>query len=64
MFKISIPYKIIVTDEDLCNDLWVNPNVVNEWLVDWDDMLTVDVSWEELWLVTRVMDYLMDNEVW
>ena len=54
--KIEIPYRVIVSSDDLCKYLWVNEYCVSEWIIDWDDTMTVEITKSNL----RILDELKD----
>lgn len=59
MITINIPYSIIVTSEDLCEEVWINERTVNEWVVDWDDTATIEITSDNVWILDYLIDYLV-----
>lgn len=57
---IEIPYGIIVRNEQLCRELWVNERCVNEWIVDADDTKSVIITQKNRWVLIYLYDYLED----
>jgi len=55
---IQIPYWIIFWDDDIVNELSLNPYWLNEWLVDKDELCTIEITEKTFWILTSLVKYL------
>lgn len=59
--KISIPYWVIVCSDELCNELWVNERCVNEWVVDSDDTVDVEITNDNIRILEELKDLVLNG---
>jgi len=59
--KITITYWTIVKSLKLCEELWINEYCVNEWRVDKDDTLTIDITEDNKRILKELYD-LVSNQ--
>lgn len=58
---IQIPYWIVFLNDRIVDNLWLNPYLLNEWLRDTDDLCSIEITQDNLWILERVTNYLHRN---
>lgn len=58
---LQIPYWIIYSDSYVVDELHLNPYLLNEWLRDSDELCSIEITQDNLWILERVTNYLHRN---
>ena len=58
---IQVPYWIIFLNDRIVDHLWLNPYLLNEWLRDTEDLCSIEITQDNLWILERVTNYLHRN---
>lgn len=59
--KITITYWTIVKSQKLCDELWINEYCVNEWRVDKDDTLTIEITEKNKWILQELYNLVYNQ---
>lgn len=59
--KITITYWTIVKSQKLCEELWINEYCVNEWIVDKDDTLTIEITEKNKWILQELYNLVYNQ---
>ena len=60
--KITITYWTIVKSKKLCEELRINEYCVNEWRVDKDDTLTIEITEKNKWILQELYNLVYNQE--
>lgn len=60
-FIIMIPYWVIYSDHYVVDKLNLNPYLLNEWLRDSDELCSIEITEDNLWILDWLKDYLSYN---
>lgn len=58
---IQIPYWIIYSDSSVVDELNLNPYLLNEWLRDSNDLCSIEITKDNLWILDWLKEYLSYN---
>ena len=56
---VILSYELVYRSDRLVYELWLHPYGINEWLVEPNDRITIELTDDKLWILDRLKDYLI-----